>query len=166
VKPSSLRPIPARLLKSAIDSLRPWIPGSLAVDLFAGRGRVGVSLLKEGARRVVFVESHRPTAKLLETAILNFQNAEIATQDAFSYLEQALIKGYLFNILFADPPFKEWSKTFSKELFEKVAMVSAPSSIFLVKHPTQMVPFSVFFTAWKTVTVGDSTLSFYRFGDM
>ncbi len=159
---TSVRPIPARLLKSAIDSLRPQLAGSRVLELFAGTGRFGIRALEEGAREAIFVEKHRRTADALAAALKNYPSSRVIAEDAFHFLTASPSP---FDIVFADPPFPAWSPNFEERLFQQVHPVLAEGAIFLVKHPSRMVPSPRTFTVWKSTTVGDSQLTFYRYGD-
>lgn len=163
--PPGFRPIGARALKSAIDSLRPWLPGAKVVDLFAGEGRFGVEALEEGAEHVSFVEKHSSVLKLLRPAVKRYgDRATVHAQDVFAFLEGNQEK---FDILFADPPFEMWNEEFSRALIQLVARSSVSRAIFLVKHPTRVLPSLAFreFTQEKSTPFGESQLIYFRYAE-
>jgi 16S rRNA (guanine966-N2)-methyltransferase len=168
-KPQSqeVRPIGARALKSAIDTLRPRLFEASVLDLFAGQGRFGIAASEEGISSVTFVEKDRKTAAELKLAISaprfpKEPNAKVVCQDAAIFLEQTQEK---FDIVFADPPFPLWSETFEKSLLSAVTRVLKAGSIFLVKHPSRMLPCSEFsrLTLNKESEFGESRLLYFSY---
>ena len=136
-----LRPLSARALKSAIDSLRPYLYEANVLDLFAGQGRFGISALEEGAKKVTFVENHSKTAHALKTAlehpsIPKTGERKVLALDVFKYLNETEEK---FEIVFADPPFPDWQKDYEIKLLTHIVKALSKGSILLVKHPKAMV---------------------------
>lgn len=162
-----MRPVGARALKSAIDSLRPWLDESRVLDLFSGQGRFGVSALEEGASSVTFVEKDRGMAREISEQTEKAEERRIvAATDVFSYLEKAANSGEKYSIIFADPPFALWNETFESRLFAEVSLVASPEAIFLVKHPRRVIPSSTIsgYYLWKTTLFGESRLLYFRYG--
>lgn len=161
---SSLRPIGARALKSASDTLRPYFAGSRVADLYAGSGRFGLMALEEGAKEVIFVEGDKPRAAALKKETSRYGNAaRVESRDVFTFLKEAEEP---FEIVFADPPFEQWSQEFLVELAAAVSNQLTMGSIFLVKNPSRMLPSAPppGLTPWKHAKFGESTLTYYRFG--
>lgn len=159
-----MRPVGARALKSAIDSLRPWLAGSTVLDLFSGQGRFGTAALEEEAELVVFVEKDAKQAGEIKKTIARYgTRAEVRNQDAFSFLAAGSAK---FDVIFADPPFASWDEPFTGKLAAAVAQVARNGSIFLVKHPTRVVASRTFpgFTHWKSSEFGESQLLYFIYG--
>lgn len=159
-----MRPLGARALKSAIDTLRPWLLESSVLDLFSGQGRFGLSALEEVARSVTFVEKDARMVDLLRKNCLRYpERATVIHQDAFQFLGT---QNHKFDIIFADPPFALWNEKFSKTLFQNVAQVVKEGSIFLVKHPRRVVACTSFqgFTFWKSSDFGESQLIYFTYG--
>jgi len=154
-----MRPIGARALKSAIDTLRPWLADARVLDLYAGQGRFGLSALEEGAREVTFVEKDAGMARELKKAGAK----DVAAQDSLIFLDESKEE---FDIVFADPPFELWTPQFSTRLFASVAHRLASPAIFLVKHPSRVLPSLTFqgFLHWKTTPFGESQLIYFRYG--
>jgi len=164
-----LRPIGARALKSAIDTLRPWLAESRLLDLYSGQGRFGISALDEGAGSVLFVEKDPRTARELENEIRKRKYADrgrIVTADALRTLKELGEKKESFDVIFADPPFPIWTPEFAQQLSDGVAAIAAPGSIFLVKHPDRVLPSLSIrsFEHWKTSRFGESKLIYFKYG--
>lgn len=163
-----VRPLSARALKSAIDTLRPELAGASVLDLFAGQGRFGISALDEGANRIVFVESQSQTAKDIEKEVQHpshpkDSDTKVVRLDVFRFIETTTEK---FDIVFADPPFPLWNKDFESKLLTHVVKALTTPGIFLVKHPKGMVLSSAIsdLKFWKTSVFGESGLSYFRYG--
>ncbi len=154
----------ARALKSASDTLRPYLEGASVLDLYAGNGRFGAMALEEGAVKVILVEKDRATAQMIRKALdRDSDRARVITGDSFDYLGDSPGR---FDIVFADPPFADWDERFFPRLAKAVSRALAEDSIFLVKNPSRVVlsaPPSGF-TAWKQTRFGESTLTYYRYG--
>ncbi len=162
-----LRPIGARALKSAIDTIRPWIEGAEVVDLFSGKGRLGLAALEEGAKSVIFVENNAATLKELSSSFKgDLSRVRFVKSDALRFLLTTASKDQRFDIVFADPPFPLWNEKFTLELQNAVLSVLRPNSIFLVKHPTRVVPSPPIpgLSAWKETLFGESRLLYFRSG--
>ncbi len=160
----SLRPVGARALKSAGDTLRRYLEGASVLDLYAGNGRFGQMALEEGASKVILVEKDRATAQTIrKTLDKDSDRARVVTGDIFDYLSDPPGQ---FDIIFADPPFEDWDPDFIERLGNAVSKALSEDSIFLVKNPSRVVlsgPPSGF-TAWKQSRFGESTLTYYRYG--
>lgn len=149
----NLRPLPARQLKSAIDTLRPWIPESDVLELYCGRGDFGVRCLQEGAHTVTWVDTDRKA----------FRGQHLTCLDAFTFLKQVQKKQIRFDIVLADPPYSDWNSGFLKFLFNAVTGVLKANAIFLVKHPKRVIASPIErLTIWKHNLCGDSQLTFFK----
>jgi len=162
-----LRPIGARALKSALDTLRPYLFEASLLDLFAGQGRFGVTASTEGISSVTFVEKNSRTAAELTALVRSPQfpksvNATVLCQDVFDFLKLSQNR---FDIIFADPPFPLWNQDFEERLFRAVLALLNPDSIFLVKCPGRMVPSfeSIGLSQMKSSDFGESRLIYYRY---
>jgi 16S rRNA (guanine966-N2)-methyltransferase len=165
-KDADVRPIGARALKSAIDTLRPYLPGSKVLDLYCGQGRFGAAALEEGAEAVTFVDINRTNTKTLASQLKKYGDAPtLIAMDALDYLKMAAEKGHKFDIVFADPPFPFWNEKYSGRLVELVQAVLQSDSIFLVKHPSRVVAsLPIYgFAEWKTTQFGESLLIYFKY---
>ncbi len=158
-----VRPVSARPLKSALDTLRPFLSGCHGLDLFCGLGRFGLGALKEGANEVIFVDTAEAHLETVKRAGAAFGSAaRLVRDDAFRFLSRSDER---FDIVFADPPFPLWVDGFETRLFEAVLPRLAPTAIFLVKHPAAMIVSGVGLAHWKTSRFGESALSYFNDGD-
>lgn len=160
-----LRPIGARALKSAGDTLRPYLAGARVLDLFAGNGRLGKMALVEGAEHVVFVERDERTGTALRKSLLREAGrSTVFVHDVFSFLASHSEDRY--DLVFADPPFKEWANGYAERLALAVQTVLLPESVFVVKNPTRVILSGPLpgLSLWKQSEFGESTLTYFRNG--
>lgn len=127
VKGLKLRPVEDSLKKSIFDSLGARVEGVRVLDLFAGTGSFGIEALSRGASFCVFVESHAPAVRAIET---NLDRAHLRERALVivGKLPQALerLKGS-FGLIFIDPPFRidtrlledVFSSIYQRSLLEK-----------------------------------------------
>ncbi len=154
-----LRPIGARALKSASDTLRPYLSGSICLDLYAGLGRWGQMALREGATEVTFVEKAPPTARNLSKALSKEPRAKVVNADTDRFLGASAKRPH--DIVFADPPFPFWNEAFSQGLCDAVKPWLGADCIFLVKHPSRVVLSAAGFVLWKQTGFGEATLTYF-----
>ena len=86
-----VRPMKDRVREAVFNLVGPGIRGTVAVDLFAGSGAVGLEALSRGAVRAVFVEQHRPTAAVLRrnvAALAVGDRTETVLADAFAFIRR------------------------------------------------------------------------------
>jgi 16S rRNA (guanine966-N2)-methyltransferase len=126
-----VRPTTQKILESLSAILQPRTEGAVVLDLFAGTGRVGMSLARFGAEKVVFVEGHRRVGQTLRTAI-----REHESRDSFSLVIGAVpqvlgkLKG-LFDIIVCDPPY-DWNE--GRALLQGVLPILKPDGVLVVEH--------------------------------
>jgi 16S rRNA (guanine966-N2)-methyltransferase len=104
------RPTTARIKEFLFFVYREDVPESRFLDLFAGTGSLGLEALSRGAREGVFVERSPRSLQILRRNIdacgFNRQ-ASVMNEDVFAALERLGRRGENFDVVFADPPFRE-----------------------------------------------------------
>ena len=112
-KGQPIRPTPDALRERAFAVLGPVVAGAGFLDLFAGTGAVGIEALSRGARRVVFVDSHRAAAAIirrnLESLAVDRGRWRLVTAPAGRALPRMARQGERVEIAWADPPFERWA---------------------------------------------------------
>jgi 16S rRNA (guanine966-N2)-methyltransferase len=90
------------------------VTGARFLDLYAGTGAVGLEALSRGASRVVFVERHRPAARIIEANRVDLEVAEshsrLLVQPALTACRMLARSGEWFDLAWADPPFEAWQE--------------------------------------------------------
>lgn len=160
-----VRPTTGKVLESLLAILAPDIEGADAIDLFAGTGKVGMGLLKKGAKSVMFVEADHRVAKDLRRATTETPGVE-SKRCAFligripNVLER--LKGpYL--LFLADPPY-DWDQT--ADLLPALGPLAAPGAILVVEHHHK-TPYDDG-AGWKQFRQkkqGETRLTFFRMAE-
>lgn len=166
---SNVRPTSGRVKEALFSILRDRIDGATMLDLFAGTGAIGIEALSRGAGRVTFVESHPTSLRLLQ-ANLNqcrlLENTEIYPGETRAFLQHAARHGLAFDIIFADPPYRDDSANTLLPLLGQSAMI-LPHTVVILEHPTkhQIPPQVGPLNRVRQYRYGDSSLSLFRLVD-
>jgi len=62
----SVRPTTDRVKEAVFSMLTPYLPGAVAVDLFAGSGALGIEALSRGAAKVYFCDANAASLSLVK----------------------------------------------------------------------------------------------------
>ncbi len=126
---SNLRPTQAKVRKSIFDIL-----GSLehkkVLDLYSGVGSLGIESLSRGASHLTFVEKNSSIFKIL------LKNIQKICPDEDIRLHRKSVEKFLslnnekFDIIFADPPYGEYSFF---DLKENISKFLRPNGIFCME---------------------------------
>lgn len=104
------RPTTGQVKEFVFFLYRQEIENARFLDLFSGTGSLGLEALSRGAREGFFVEKSPRTIHLLSknlTACGVTERAHILTGDVFAVMDLLGKRGESFDLIFADPPFKE-----------------------------------------------------------
>ena len=106
------RPAAARLRKSLFAVLADEIPGARVLDVCAGVGALGFEALSRGAAHCVFVERSRGVAERLGRSAfrLGLAGADLRVGPAERLLPALRRRGERFDLVFLDPPWKDWDE--------------------------------------------------------
>jgi 16S rRNA (guanine966-N2)-methyltransferase len=80
------RPMKDRLREAIFNLIGPSVRGSVAIDLFAGTGALGLEAISRGAEHAILIEQHHPTAELIRQNIAELglgDQAEVAFGNSF-----------------------------------------------------------------------------------
>lgn len=132
----SVRPATSRVKGSIFNILQNRVdwPGLKVLDLFAGSGSLGIEALSRGAQHVVFVENSRRAATHLEqnvSLVDAAEQCEIVVSDVFDYIARSRT---VFDIVFADPPYKFEILNRLPSLVFQSGVVS-PDGYLIIEHP-------------------------------
>ena len=158
-----LRPTSGRVREALFSILERNIVGSLFLDLYAGTGAIGIEALSRGAQRVVFVESHPDSLRLLHANLrrCNFPlQADIQACSAEAFFRRNVMPPAIFDIIFADPPYQQNSAHQLLPLLGQNAMID-DHTIVLLEHPTKrLIPSQIGrLSRVRVYQYGDSSLS-------
>lgn len=103
------RPTTDRIKETLFNIIQDDVPGCHFLDLFSGSGGIGIEALSRGARQAVFVEFGKEALncirKNLEKTRLKEKAVVLPVEVTYgiSKLEKM---GQIFDIIYADPPYK------------------------------------------------------------
>ena len=107
--PKGVRPTSDRVRESLFNSLGQYFDGGTVLDLYAGTGALGIEALSRGTERAVFVERDRRARSVILENLRRTgfaDRAEVIGGDVESVLGRLIARGELFNLIFADPPYR------------------------------------------------------------
>jgi 16S rRNA (guanine(966)-N(2))-methyltransferase RsmD len=165
------RPTSDRLRETLFNVLTGGRPEALAgtvwFDMFAGTGAVGLEALSRGASRVYFVESARPGIAVIRENLRSlritdgYELIEKQAAPALRLLDSAAVA---CDVCFLDPPYREAGAY--REILGLLAQsrLLRPTGVVVAEHDKRFDPGSRFglLERYRTLTQGDSGLSFYR----
>jgi 16S rRNA (guanine966-N2)-methyltransferase len=159
-----LRPTSDRLRETLFDVLGPSIRGARVLDGFAGTGAIGIEALSRGAAEVTFVERDPRAIALIEANLAPLLTGErskpVIIRAGFADVA-ARLAGQIFDVIVLDPPYAD---TAAAEALGAAHPLVAPGSRLVIEHAKRHNPpaghSGVRLT--RTVTAGDSALSFYE----
>jgi 16S rRNA (guanine966-N2)-methyltransferase len=157
-----LRPTSDKLRGTLFNILQHQIEGSRVLDLFSGTGAVALEALSRGAIAATCVESYRRAAGLIaENAALCRESERCAIiRDAAARALQRPVPGGPFDIIVLDPPY-DYDDL--ESVVVSAATQRADGGIVVLEHASRVrPPKPAGITLTRTVTSGDSALSFYH----
>ncbi len=103
------RPTKDRIREAVFNALGNTLDeDTIALDLFAGSGSLGIEALSRGAKKAFFVDARRAAVKTIKANLnsLNIEDGIVIEQDYQAFLNMAKDKGYQFSLVLLDPPYK------------------------------------------------------------
>jgi 16S rRNA (guanine(966)-N(2))-methyltransferase RsmD len=163
-----LRPTSDRLRETLFNILGPAIRDARVLDGYAGTGAIGIEALSRGAAAVTFVEQDPRAVKLIEAnlAALGAESGgkPVIIRAGFADAVSRLA-GQVFDLIILDPPY---AHTAAAEALDAagalvVAQSVSPATRIVIEHAARHAPPEgrAGLRRTRTVTAGDSALSFY-----
>jgi len=153
----ALRPTPDRLRESLFSVLAPRIAGCAFLDAYAGCGAVGIEALSRGAARAVFIEKHKPAARLIHENLRSLgaeSRALVLCGPVLKHLGRVEA-----DIVFLDPPY-DLEGEYGQALR---LLAERPPSLAIAQHSVRLglkEAYGVLRRA-RELKQGDNVLSFY-----
>lgn len=171
-EPRGIRPTQDKVRKALFDTMRPKVPDSCFLELFAGSGAVGIEALSNGAKEVIFVEKDKRCCKAIQDNLgqLGFiskskdlnEGISIFATDAFKTMDFFHKNNKKFDIVFLDPPYY---MDLAKKALQKLSAcdILAPRGMIVAEHNKRDILDSHVgdLTCFKQKRYGDKFLSFY-----
>ena len=158
-----VRPTSDRLRETLFNVLGPSVRDARVLDGYAGTGAIGIEALSRGAAHVTFVDSDPRAVKLIGE---NLARLVPAANDCYAIIRAGLADaarrlGASFEIIVLDPPYAEGAV--ASALDAASSMASRDTRV-VIEHATRHAPPSAHagLAAERTITAGDSALTFYR----
>jgi len=158
-----VRPTSGRVRTSLFSILGDSVVGARVADLFAGSGALGIEALSRGAAYCCFVENARPALAALKDNLAKTRlaaSAEILSCDAFAAVPQLEARGP-FDLVLLDPPYRLLDERNPLKVIKKRSILNKKGTIVL-RHFFKTVPDQTYFKLFRSQTIGDDTLSFFR----
>jgi len=164
-----LRPTLARVKKTVFDVLGKSTEGTVAADIFAGTGNIGIEALSMGASHVIFVESEKLACDLLKKNLdrLRFDEGSytIIHRDALKALGHPVFYLCKLDLIFIDPPYRI-NAVKIREIFDSILakdLLGQKGEIifFMLKKRMHEFEFKDFEITWQK-NIGITTLTFLR----
>ncbi len=172
-KAKNVKPISARIRQSVFDIIRPYVTGSVFLDLYAGVGTVGLEALSRGAGSVVFVEKAGLCIKIIEKNIesLGFrEKSKVLKADVLGglkWLEHfADYKGY--DVVFLSPPYRDTENLPLSYTSRTLALaaeggIAGPECLFIAQHhKNEKVDIPPGLKRVRQEKYGDTLVDFFR----
>jgi len=156
-----LRPTSDKLRETLFNIIAQRVPDSRLLDVFAGTGAIALEALSRGAASATCVE-HDRRALLLIADNRDRCGAGDRCIVVRAPAERALaapIAGGPFDVVFLDPPY-DYNRL--EQAVAAAATQRAADGLLVLEHASRITPPTpAGLTATRTVTSGDSALTFY-----
>ena len=141
------------------------ITGYGFLDLFAGSGSLGIEALSRGAEHGIFIDSSNTSLQLLKKNLDHCrftEKADILKGSVFSCLDAFGKNGEKFDIIFADPPFKNNYREQIAESVFKNKLLSSDGFLIIEheKHDTDSMNHNLYL--FKQKKFGHCQISIYK----
>jgi len=130
------------------------------LDLFAGTGAIGLEALSRGAKKAVFVEKNLTACSVINQNLRDLRLVDkglVIQSDIVPAIEKLVLEGYVFDIIFLDPPYY-------KNHIEKTLSILKDSnivgSLVVVQHPKNESFAFNGFSYYKSKKYGRTALTF------
>jgi 16S rRNA (guanine(966)-N(2))-methyltransferase RsmD len=162
IKKKTVRPTSALVRKAIFDILQE-IQDKTFVDLYAGKGFVGIEALKRGAKEVIFVERDPVLYIFIKNSLIKkklSESAKVYKLDAVHFLEDSSKK---YDIIFADPPYESGELERIFKVFEKKNLLNQEGILILQHHKKESLKENLKdLRINKCYRYGDTFLTIYR----
>lgn len=159
---NKVRPTPAIVRKAIFDILKD-VENKIFIDLYAGKGFVGIEALKRGANTVIFVEKAPVLCFFIKSSLQRKKlsdKARVYNMDAAHFLQNSSQE---YDIIFADPPYEsgELEKIF--KIFENKTLIKEGGVLILQHHKNESLREKLKgLKIHKCYRYGDTFLTVYR----
>ena len=159
-----LRPTSDRLRETLFNILGPGVRGAHVLDGYAGTGAIGIEALSRGAASVTFVECDPRAVKLIAANLAALGvGDDVKPVIIRAGLADAITRlgGQVFDLIILDPPYAHGA---AADALTSAGALAAPHTRVVIEHAARHAPPDAHagLRRTRTVTAGDSALSFYE----
>jgi 16S rRNA (guanine(966)-N(2))-methyltransferase RsmD len=161
----TIRPTSDFLKESIFNILAGSVDDAVVLDLFAGTGSLGIEALSRGAATAVFVDN---APQAIKTLIRNVKTCSLEKQSTI--LKRNVLRGlsflgsigYLFDLIFIDPPYDKGCVEKTLQLLDRSGSTSDLSSVVVEHSKREILPDKIdCFTLRDQRDYGKTLVSFY-----
>jgi 16S rRNA (guanine966-N2)-methyltransferase len=137
------RPMKDRVREAVFNLLSDDVVGTVALDLFAGSGALGLESLSRGSLRATFIEQHFPTAAVIKQNIAALgvaESCEVFPANTFLWVKrQPILPPDAPWMVFCSPPYAFYIERQAEmlEMLSSLLAQSPPKSLFMVESDAQ-----------------------------
>jgi 16S rRNA (guanine966-N2)-methyltransferase len=156
--------------REAIFNIIGDVNGCKILDLFAGSGSFTVEAMSRGSVSADSVEKDRNMAALLQKNLSNLsidKDCLVLNMDVIYAIPFLCRKGYIYDIIFMDPPYKKGLIGETMVLL-KNNILHNNDTIFILEYSKKEVTDLTFWKGLQEITTreyGDTTISIFRADD-
>lgn len=132
------RPTMDRVKESLFGTIQNYLKDSIALDLFAGSGSLGIEALSNGAKTCYFVDNGREIKKILQKNLVGIEGSIFMDTDYQNALSNFDKKDIQFDLIFLDPPYYEHLINNSIELIKEYNLL-APNGIIICEFVDEKI---------------------------
>ncbi|MCQ2091817.1 MAG: 16S rRNA (guanine(966)-N(2))-methyltransferase RsmD [Fibrobacter sp.] len=154
---SKTRPTASRT-REALFNILQGVENYRVLDLFAGTGIMGIEALSRGAASVTAVEMAKVQARLVLQAYKSLaleSKLTLLESSALNLSKESLCKGEGFDLIYADPPFKDMEYPDLRCFWEWLN----PGGVAVFEAPTKKLP------AWAKEAEAEDLLKIRKYGE-
>ena len=168
-KGKRMRPTAERVREAIFNIVGFDLSELWVLDLFAGTGAMGLEALSRGADFVVMVDQHPSALRLIGrnlAACGNPQNVRVYRLDLRRGLRGFTRRGYLFDLVFLDPPYGRGLSQRCLEQLGKGVLLN-PTATVVSEHAVEENLNSTYGCLQRQTVrrYGSTAVSFYRRGE-
>ncbi|UCD18648.1 MAG: 16S rRNA (guanine(966)-N(2))-methyltransferase RsmD [Candidatus Zixiibacteriota bacterium] len=155
------RPTADKTRQAIFNILMKDVENKMVLDLFAGSGSLGIEALSRGAESALFVESGRPQVHVIrENLTMLGLDAEVIERDCRSACRYLAKVGRKFDLIFADPPYREYAPLQIVDLVTHYDLL-APGGFLIIEHKSRQETATEKMAVLKQRRFGQTEVTFY-----
>jgi len=155
------RPTMDRVKESLFGIIQTYIKDSVALDLFAGSGGLGIELLSNGGKMCYFVDNGREIKKILQANLKGVDGTIFIDSDYKAALENFKNKKIKFDLIFLDPPYHEHLINRSIELIKEYDLLNV-NGIIVCEYVNESIT-DYGYVLLKEKKYGDKFIKIYKY---